>query len=176
MNYSAFRVKIRDPDGVIGMGDLGQIVLNETIAMADKPARFLAKKIRSAAEKARENGCSCWCINVLAHSQGTMVFELALKFLRGETELLKHIRFTGMGGETTIGVEKHGVGSARNLAHNQDPVPRMGQTIPFNNGNGPPEETYGDPNEFEKPIEAHSWERYLNYLESKPSKQSCINQ
>ena len=80
-----------------------------------------------------------------------------------------------MGGQTTIGVEKHGVGSARDLAHSQDPAPGMGQLNPFNNRFGLPEEACRDPNEFEKPIEAHSWELYLNYLEKDPSKQSCIN-
>ncbi|MCB1237765.1 MAG: RHS repeat-associated core domain-containing protein, partial [Verrucomicrobiae bacterium] len=44
-NYSAFRIKLKK-GGHVGVGDLTQIVMNELTGLADRPATFMARKIR----------------------------------------------------------------------------------------------------------------------------------
>jgi len=144
-----------------GAGDLVQILLNEVLFAITVADQEMAKQMKAAARKAKENGCPCWCIYVVAHSQGTMVFRRAVQTLDSETR--KHIHFTGLGGQTII-EPGMGLGSAENFAEKQDPVPNLSPG------------TYGKfRHVFDDPLvnggkESHSWENvYLPFLQKNPS-------
>jgi RHS repeat-associated protein len=100
--------------------DLFQIIGHETGSI-DVIAIAAAKKISAAAINAQENNCGvCFTINVVAHSQGTMVFKTALNLLPEKVK--NRIKFVGLGGQVAI----DGTGiliSARNIADKRDRVP-----------------------------------------------------
>lgn len=108
-----------NPTGLKAL-DLIQIIGHETGAI-DVIAIEAAKKISAAAIKAQENNCgTCFTINVVAHSQGTMVFKVALNLLPEKVK--NRIKYVGLGGQVAI----DGTGiliSARNIADKRDPVP-----------------------------------------------------
>jgi hypothetical protein len=62
-------------------------------------------------------------IYVIAHSQGTKVFEQAIALLTPQER--SKIKFQGFGGEQYIDQKKYGLASARNVRHVKDPIPKV---------------------------------------------------
>lgn len=90
-----------------------------------------------------------------------MVFRRAMNSLDAETR--KHIRVTGMGGETMF-IPDDGLGSFQNIAEKQDPVPTFNPInwSRFRN-------VFDDPN-ANGGTASHSWEdTYLPHLKKNPS-------
>ena len=88
--------------------DLVQI-LGDEVSGIQTPSIQLAKRINSTYDTLSQK-CACAKIQVVAHSQGTMVFLRAVPLIRKEA--LRLIYYTGLGGETTM----QGVGE---LAHQE---------------------------------------------------------
>lgn len=109
------------------MGDLLQILGDELGAIQISSIR-LANQINSIHDQFRRNGCCCAKIQVLAHSQGTMVFRRAWPLIRPEVRRL--IYYVGIGGETSINGD-YGLAGQENLANNIDPVPIIGNFNPL---------------------------------------------
>jgi hypothetical protein len=83
-----------------------------------------------------------------------------------DADTKRHIRFLGLGGETTLDKDKFGLADAKNLAEKDDPVPHQLNGASWWN-RGP------DPEEFDFPdaagLDAHSWDNvYLEYLRTNP--------
>ena len=123
---------VNNPSRFWGIGDAVQILVNETMYAITVPDLRTVRKIEAAARAAEQNGCQCWCITVVAHSQGTMLVKRALDVLDPKTK--EHMSIIGLGGETTFG-RGDGVAFARNIAHVNDPVPRKWNRGSFWNGN-----------------------------------------
>jgi hypothetical protein len=139
-----------------GGGDLIQILLNEALCSTVVDFR-LVRQIEAASKAARSNNCCSWQINVVAHSQGTMVVRRALEHIDSETK--KRINFIGLGGQTGLDAKRDGLAYAENIIEKDDPVPHMS---PSWRGNG---STVFDTN-FDG-VGAHSWTNvYLPYLET----------
>jgi RHS repeat-associated protein len=140
-----------------GLGDVVQILINDALLSPTVADLRLVRQIEGAAKAAERNGCCCWQINVVAHSQGTMLFRRSLEFLDPETK--KHINFIGLGGQTAINGQDAGLGHAENLVEKNDPVPHKSPTW-----------IGKDHTEFDtkfKGLAAHSWEEvYLPRLET----------
>ena len=154
---------VNNPSRMKGVGDVIQIVLNEALYAITIPDFRTVNKIEAAAHAAKRNGCGCWCITVVAHSQGTMVVKRALDLI--DPEIKKHLSLIGLGGETTFG-PGDGVNFTKNIAHINDPVPNKLNRITFWNGNDKTD-YFGDQSEFANlhNFDAHSWENsYLPYL------------
>lgn len=148
------------PIGSIGVGDIVQILLNETLLAITVADQEMAKQLKAAAQKAKENKCCCWSIYVVAHSQGTEIFRRASNLLDEDTK--KHIHFTGLGGETIFNPDE-GFGSIDNIAEKNDPVPKIN---PLNWPRFRHEFDNGSPFGFG----AHDWEKvYIPYLQQNPS-------
>lgn len=64
-------------------------------------------------------------IHIVAHSQGTKVFEQAIALLTPEER--SKIKFQGFGGEQYVDGDKHGLASARNVRHVHDPIPAVNE-------------------------------------------------
>jgi RHS repeat-associated protein len=143
-----------------GIGDTIQCLINEIPVAPTLADTEMAKQIKAAAEKAKENGCCCWSIHIVAHSQGTMITRRALEMIDAETK--KHIHITGLGGQT-IFTPDEGLGSVANLAEKQDWVPKL-QPLNWQRHR----------TEFDYPVNkmpaAHGWKDvYLRYLKENPS-------
>ena len=138
-----------------------QILGHETGAI-DVIAIAAAKKMSNAAIKAQDNNCStCFTINVVAHSQGTMVFKTALNLLPEKVK--DRIKFVGLGGEVAIdGTDK--LISARNIADTCDLVPWSNWLRPHD-GFGGDIEIFTS---WKLPIPAHISENYIDYLKENP--------
>jgi len=149
----------------MGVGDVGQILVNEAAYGITIPDLRVVRKIESAAHAAKGNKCQCWCITVVAHSQGTMLVKRALDVI--DSKIKKHLSIIGLGGETTFGIGD-GVNFTKNIAHVNDPVPNVLNKVSFWNGNDTID-YFGDQGKFAKlkGFSAHSWENsYLPYLDS----------
>jgi len=167
---------VNNPSRFWGAGDGVQILLNETVYAITIPDLRTVKKIRDAAEVAKRNGCACWCITIVAHSQGTEVVKRALDLI--SPEIKKHISVIGLGGETTFG-PGDGVKFALNFAHVNDPVPNRLNRLSFWNGNDPlvqfgqkdpAQASPKDPSYMNlRGFKAHSGiNSYVRYLEQNP--------
>ncbi|MCK5243565.1 hypothetical protein KAR34_14040, partial [bacterium] len=66
-------------------------------------------------------------VNVVAHSQGSAVFERALSLLTPEER--KKVHYQGFGPQKYIDKEYFGLGSARNVKHAKDPVPNISNDL-----------------------------------------------
>jgi len=141
--------------------DLIQIAGHETGAI-DVIAIAAARKMSNAAIKAQDNNCStCFTINVVAHSQGTMVFKTALNLLPEKVK--DRIKFVGLGGEVAIDGTDMLI-SARNIADTSDLVPWT-NWLRAHDGFG------GDVEFFTSgklPLDAHDSENYIGYFRDNP--------
>lgn len=109
------------------VGDIVQIVGHELGAI-DITAVRLANQLSAAGAALKNAGCCCGSIEVLAHSQGAMVFNRALPLVDNRTKRL--ICFTGIGGEKAI-VRGSGLASTENLGNKHDWVPVIGNYNPL---------------------------------------------
>jgi RHS repeat-associated protein len=129
------------------LGDWAQVGFNEIGTVL--PVRTLAgrrtvRQIRQMAEAAKDNGCCCYTIHVVAHSQGTAVFDEAIKTL--SPKIKKRIDYQGAGPQSLIGNDR-GLGRSKNWLKHGDPVPIPGNLIemlPFFNDRFNTER-FGDP-------------------------------
>jgi hypothetical protein len=147
-------------NGPWGALDFVQITFNELPYLVTIPDLRAIKAIEAAADAAKRNNCQCWCISIVAHSQGTMIVKRALEFVDKDTK--KHINLLGLGGETSFG-PGDGVAFTRNIWEKDDPVPLFWNRMSPWNGN----DAY---HEFDNPtldgVAAHAWGKaYLEYLE-----------
>lgn len=170
---------VNNPSRYHTVGDLVQIALHELVYALDVTAMRAARKIESAARAAERNGCVCWCITVVAHSQGTMVVKRALDVI--DPEIKRHVSLIGLGGETTFG-PGDGVAYAVNVAHINDPVThKWNKGSPWNGhdrvitfgvkhpGEGSSLPDYETARGSLFNYDAHSWDKvYLRYLEDHP--------
>lgn len=144
-----------------GIGDAFQCLINEVAVAPTLADTEMAKQIKAAAAKAKENGCCCWSIHIVAHSQGTMITRRALEMIDDETK--KHIHFTGLGGQT-IFTDGEGLGSVANIVDREDWVPKL-QPINWRRFR-----TVIDDEDVSGMTESHAWEEvYLEYLKENPS-------
>ena len=171
---------VNNPSRIWGLGDAVQILVNETLYGITIPDLRTIRKIEGAADAAKRNGCECWCITVVAHSQGTMLAKRALDVIDPETK--KHISIVGLGGETTFG-PGDGLAFTKNVAHLNDPVPRKWNKGSFWNGNDTmipfgvenPTDARAGAAPYETAqgswfnYDAHSWDKvYIPYLRDHP--------
>ena len=155
---------VNNPSRYWSVGDFFQIGSNEIGYLYTVPDIRAVNAIEAAAKAAKSNQCKCWCITVVAHSQGTMIVKRALDLIDKETK--KHISLIGLGGETSFGLGD-GVASTLNIWEKDDPVPHVWNRFSPWNGND-------DYHQFDDPnlsgIPAHSWEdSYLKYLKENPN-------
>jgi RHS repeat-associated protein len=80
-------------------GDFVQILGHE-LGIIDVAASRTAHQIQLARQALARNRCCCASIQVMAHSQGTMVFNRALPLLDKETRAM--VCFTGFGGQKAV--------------------------------------------------------------------------
>ncbi|MGQ0644393.1 MAG: hypothetical protein ACT4O3_02760 [Elusimicrobiota bacterium] len=104
----------------LGLGDILQMVGHELFSGFDKPAVNAAVAIRQGIEEKGE-------VYVVAHSQGTAIFAMALRMLTKEER--SKIHYYGAGSEWFIDAEKEGIASARNVWNSQDKIPRISNDI-----------------------------------------------
>jgi hypothetical protein len=155
--------KVRNPamvnnpsNGPGGAQDFIQILLNEVPQVMTRPDLDMVRQIEAAANKAKENHCCCWSINVVAHSQGTMIFKRSLALVSAETK--RHINYIGLGGEAILHSDM-GLGTVHNIAHKDDFIPKL-QPANWRYFREEIDIDTSDP---------HSWkETYLKYLEGNP--------
>lgn len=100
--------------GVIA-GDAAEVLGHET-----KAIEITAIRAANAMKKAI-NDPKIGEVYVVAHSQGSAVFERALSLLTPEERSKVH--YQGFGPQKYIDAEQYGLGSARNVRHARDPVP-----------------------------------------------------
>ena len=121
-----------------------------------------ARKMSNAAIKAQDNNCNtCFTINVVAHSQGTMVFKTALNLLPEKVK--DRIKFVGLGGEVAIDGTDMLI-SARNIADTCDLVPWT-NWLRAHDGFGGDIEYFTS---LKLPFPAHDSENYIGYLHDHP--------
>ena len=171
---------VNNPSRFFMMGDIAQLLQNEVLYAVTTVDLRAARKIQGAAQAAERNGCDCWCITVVAHSQGTMIVKRALDVI--DPKIKKHISIIGLGGETTFG-PGDGVAFAKNIAQINDPVPHRWNRVSFWNGNDTMVSFgYKDPSQAPKDAphyetengsllnyDAHSWDKvYIPYLRNHP--------
>ncbi len=169
-------ISVRNETHFFRIGDLFQILGHEVGAI-DVTSVRAAKQITRAAEALRRKGCQCTAgsIQVVAHSQGTMIFNRALPLLDADVKQL--IRYVGIGGEKLITFNS-GLASVENFANfnsfwKRDWVPVLGNWINPLRLLDLPQQIYGYPLEFresptpnwmEHGFEAH----YQNLIENLP--------
>ena len=158
--------KANNPSNFGGSGDIVQILLNEVLYAPTVADLRLVQQIEGAANAAKRNGCCCWYVHLVAHSQGTMTVRRALELIGPDTR--KHITFLGLGGETTIDKNKYGLAYAKNLAEKDDPVAHQLNSISFWNSGPAPIDF--DTHQNYSGFGAHDWNRvYLEHLKKNPS-------
>jgi hypothetical protein len=142
--------------------DFLQIGLNELFYAPTIPDLRMVNQIEAVAEAAKRNNCECWCLRIVAHSQGTMVVKRALELIDKDTK--KHISVIGLGGETTFG-KGDGLNKAMNIFHVNDVVPNGFNRASFWNGN----HGYQPIGDKSYEGDAHDWRMYTEHLKSNPA-------
>lgn len=145
------------------VGDILQIIGDE-LGLIQVSSRRLARHINSVYVQMVKNKCSCPKIQILAHSQGTMVFERARPLL--DKNAAAAIHYTGIGGQTTI-QGGHGLARVENYTSktdflNRDWVPVIGNYNPLRVFSWI-QDGFPDYTEFTQPhsnILEHSYEPY----------------
>jgi hypothetical protein len=115
----------------VGLGDLIQILINETLRAIDISAKRLADRINGALDAMKAEGCKCPCLHILAHSQGAMVTDMALALVPEEEK--KNITVVTVGPEKPL-PDYESLKFVYNLAHIDDPVPMAWGSTPLANG------------------------------------------
>ena len=160
------------PNPTSYLGDvLVQIPIHELTKAQDITTKRAAKAIKEAAEQLKANGCCCWYIHVVGHSQGTMIADRAFDLV--PDDILKHVTFLGLGGEK-YQPDNGRLRWVRNVAHVNDPVPHgangfLNPTRKFDawHGGGRPPIIFGDKKNDPKLMGAHHFIGvYTDYLES----------
>jgi len=121
------------PFGLSFLNDGIQTVGYETLGFVDTPAINVALAIKAGI---RQKGTVC----VLAHSQGSEIFNQALKLLTPKERM--NIYYQGFGPETYIDAKSLGLAGARNVINKGDLIPKAGNvgkiTSSFVEGNSAP--------------------------------------
>ena len=164
--FKAYPVAAKVNNPTVGPGgalDFVQILFNEAPYLVTVADLRTIRQIEAAAAAAIRNQCRCWCIKIVAHSQGTMLVKRALEFIAPETK--KHITVLGLGGETTFGRGDGLGGETLNIAEEGDPVMHFWNRVSRWNGNDPVT-TFDDPSV--DGIMAHSSAVYIEHLKNNP--------
>jgi len=104
----------RVENGTTGVGDFLQILGHEYLGTIDRPAIETAKAIRAGIAMKGE-------VYVVAHSQGTAIFNAALNLLSVENR--SKIHYIGVGAEWHIDAKSKGLASAENIWNKADKIP-----------------------------------------------------
>lgn len=119
---SAFGVEksTRIENGTTYVGDILQFFGHEYLGTVDRPALDTAKAIRAGIAAKGE-------VYVVAHSQGSAIFNAALNLLSKEEK--SKIHYLGVGAEWFISAEANGLASAENVWNKADVIPRINQRL-----------------------------------------------
>jgi RHS repeat-associated protein len=159
MGFSS-AIRVHNPT-FLCIGDLIQIAAHELLAIIDSAAVRAAKAITAAYNEASASvtaGIGA-IVDVVAHSQGTMIFRRALELLPSNVKA--SIRYQGFGGETFIDRVKHGLGDARNVRNYFDPVPWWGTLKNFGDAPGNWEVVHVKTSRFNR----HAFTNYIDALQ-----------
>jgi hypothetical protein len=100
-----------------GLGDKLQTLGYEAFGAVDAPAINAALAMKVGIREKGE-------VHVVAHSQGSEIFNQALKLLTSEER--RHVHYQGFGSETYIDEDRLGLAEARNVRNQDDAVPFLG--------------------------------------------------
>jgi hypothetical protein len=158
------RAAVQNGTHGLGAGDVLQILLDE-LGRMDLTALRAAQQIEIAAQALRNNKVKVPVITVVAHSQGTMIFLRALKFLSKDT--IGMIEFYGNGGETFV-PDDIGLRRAVNFYRPNDPVPAVNNWLPPRlleaKGHKYVVHNLGATNGWPLDFKAHSWDKNYDML------------